>query len=376
MPLSSLETEKRILLYTVVPFVFFLLLSLDISAGTVLPTGEISSEDVRNIDDELDETGYVRLKEGGVYYLSHYIPLNSNSTIDARGATIVINKGATRNDPLNYTTGYNSMSNIKIIGGTWISFHEEGCTGTTFSFAHCQNITLKDMDIRSTNAEGHAIELVACKNVTISNCKIIAQGKGDNNSVEEMVQIDLAAPHNAPFLEEKYQNGLACQNITVSRCTIVGNRGLSASFAKKDPSFLKKYHRNIVVKNCSITGNTAEGLALFNTIDAVVKNNRLISKSKRTNTAYSSGCHITLFAKIPAFARRKIYIRNNVIKGGWTGFQITSHSKTRYGKMSIKNNKIFAKKGKKRALIIFPNPKKKPSVKKVSASGNKLRKWR
>ena len=367
---------KKIFLFTIIAAVLIILFPLDIKAGTVLPTGEISSQDVWNIDDELDATGYVRLQEGGIYYLSHYIPLNSNSTIDARGATIFINKGAVRNDPLNYTVGYDSMSNIKIIGGTWVSFWDQGCTGTTFSFAHSQNITLKDMDIRSTNAEGHAIELVACKDVSISNCNIVAQGTGAWNSVEEMIQIDLAAPHNAPFLSAEYQNGLTCQNITISRCRIVGNRGVSASFAKNDPQFLNRYHDNIVVKNCNITGNTAEGLALFNTPNAIVKYNRIISNSIRTKTAYSSGCHVTLFGKIRAFAKGKISIRNNVIKGGWTGFQITSHYKTRYGKLSIRNNKIFAKKGKKRALVIFLNPKKKPSVIKVSASGNKLRKWK
>lgn len=350
--------------------------SMQVRAGTVLPSGTISNADVNAIDDELDQTGYVRLRSGSRYYLSHFIPVNSNSTIDARGATIIVRKGAVRNDPMNYRTGYDSMSKVTIIGGTWLSADKNGCTGTTFSFAHASNITLKDMNIRSTNAEGHAIELVACKNISIRNCTVIAQGKGRRTSVEEMIQVDLASPHNAPFLEEKYQNGLACQNVTISGCRVTGNRAIGVSFSKKDKQYLKKYHTNITVKNCRLTGNTAEGLALFNAINVTVKNNRIISKSSRTNTAYSSGCHVTLFGKIPAFASGKISIRNNVIKGGRTGFQICSHSKVRYGTLIIKKNKLYSKKGKKRALVIELNPKGKASAKKIKDSRNKKRKWK
>ena len=362
-------------LIRIVLFTLFLFFPMQVRAGIVAPSGTISNQDVNNIDHELDATGYVRLQQGATYYLSHFIPINSNSTIDARGATIVIYKGAVRNDTRNYQTGYNSMSNIRITGGRWISAHKEGCPGTTFSFAHSQNITLKDMDIRSTNREGHAIELVACKNVSISNCIVMGQGTSAKNSIEEMVQIDMATPHNAPFLRKEFQNGLACQNIWIQGCIIRGSRGVAASYAKKDPAYLKRYHNHITVKNCTLIGDTAEGLTLFNTINVSIKNNRIISYSKRTNSAYSSGCHITLFGNIPAFSKGKISLKNNIIKGGRSGFQICSHKKTRYGTLIIKNNKICAKKGKKRALLIEPNPKWKPSVKKVKASRNKKRKW-
>ena len=358
------------------PGLFAAFFSLQVKAGTVAPSGTISNADVNAIDDELDQTGYVRLKSGEKYYLSHFIPVNSNSTIDARGATIIIKRGAVRNDPKNYRTGYNSMSGVTIMGGTWLSANKDGCTGTTFSFAHANNITLKDMNIRSTNAEGHAIELVACRNINIRNCSVIAQGNGNKNSAEEMIQVDLASPHNAPFLKKEFQNGLACQNITISGCTVTGSRAVGVSFSKKDSKFLKNYHKNITVKNCRLTGNTAEGLALFNAINVTVKNNRIISNSSRTKSAYSSGCHVTLFGKIPAFAKGKISIRNNVIKGGRTGFQICSHSKVRYGTLIIKKNKLYSKKGKKRALVVELNPKGKASVKKIKASRNKKRKWK
>ena len=364
------------ILLTGFPAFFAAFFSLQVQAGTVAPSGKISNADVNAIDDELDQTGYVRLKKGGRYYLSHFIPVNSNNTIDARGATIVVKKGAVRNDPRNYRTGYNSMSKVTVIGGTWLSANKDGCTGTTFSFAHSNNITLKDMNIRSTNAEGHAIELVACRNISIRNCTVIAQGKSRQTSAEEMIQVDLASPKNAPFLKKEFQNGLACQNITISGCTVTGSRAVGITYPKKDKQYLKKYHKNITIKNCRLTGNTAEGLALFNAINVTVKNNRIISKSNRTKSAYSSGCHVTLFAKIPAFAKGKISIRNNIIKGGRTGFQICSHSKVRYGTLIIKKNRLYSKKGKKRALLIELNPKGKESVKRIKASWNKKRKWK
>ena len=336
-----------------------------VRAGEVKPTG--GRMDMYNIREELSQTGYVKLLPGETYYLSSYINLQSNDTIDATGATVIVTGGATRNSE--YTTGYDSMKNVKIMGGTWLSNKKDGNTGTTFSFAHCSGITLEDMDIRTTNAEGHAVELVGCKDVTIRHCNIEAQGKGKSKSVEEMIQIDLAAPTTAPFLSSKYQNGLACQNITVEGCTVTGNRAVCANYAKKNKKYLKKYHKNITVKNNKLTGNTSEALALFNTINAKVQNNTIITKSKRTSEAYSVGCHVALFGKIKAFSKGKITVTGNTIKGGRQGFFLCSHTKTKYGKLIIKNNKIYCKKGKKKALQTY-------SVKKVKKSGNKLYKWK
>lgn len=351
-----------------------LFFTVNVRAGVIYPSEDLL--DVRYINAELKETGYVKLAAGKTYYLVHYIALNSNQTIDATGATIIVDKGAARNDPINYRTGYDSMSNVTIKGGTWISNKIDGNPGTAFSLAHCQNITLEGMDIRTTNAESHAIEIVGCKNITIKNCRVTAQGKGSSKSAEEMIQIDLSAPNSAPFLKSEYWNGLTCQNITVDSCTVTGNRAVCANFPGNDKQYLHKMHKNIVIKNCRLTGNTAEALALFNSANLVVKNNTIITKSKRTKESYSTGCHIAAFGTIPKLSKSRIEVKNNTIKGGKYGFQLSSHSKSRYGKLIITNNKIYCKKGKKNGLAITMNHKRKKSVKVIKESNNKIRKWK
>ena len=308
--------------------------------------------------------------------VDYYISLNSNNSINATGAKIIVAKGAVRNDPDNYKTDYSSMSNVRIKGGSWVSPNKSGNSGTTFSFAHCRNITLENMDIRTTHADGHAIELVGCDGVNIRKCTILAQGTGKATSVEEMVQIDLATPLTAPFLEAKFQNGLPCKNITVSDCTITGSRGLGANFAGREPKFINKYRSNIKVLNNKLTGKTSEALALFNTINATVKNNTIITNSKRTGDSHSIGCHVALFGTIPGFSKGKITVEKNTIKGGRQAFQLCSHTKSQYGTLQIKNNKLYCKKGKANALKVTVNAKKKKSAKKVINKKNTLKKWK
>ena len=346
---------------------------LHVRAGLVKPTGY--KRDVQLINKELRETGYVRLVKGGKYYIPYPIKLNSNQTIDATGATLVVSKSAARNDPANYRKDYESMSNIVIRGGTWISDKKKGNKGTTFSLAHCRNIRMEGMSIRTTNAEGHAIELVGCKDVTIKNCSVFAQGKGKAKSVEEMIQIDLAAPHTAPFLPSRYRNGLACSNITIDGCVVTGNRGICANYAKKDKKYRNKCHDRITVKNCIVTGNKSEALALFNAGNVNVINNTIVTRSSRTGTAYSIGCHLAVFGTISNLTASRNVVTGNTIKGGRQGFQLCSHSKSRYGSLVINNNRIYCKKGIGNALVVTPNTKGRSSALALVETGNQRFAW-
>ena len=65
----------------------------------------------------------------------------------------------------------------------------------------------------------------------------------------------------------------------------------------------------------------------------------------------------------------------NTIKGGRQGFQMCSHTKSRYGKLTIKNNRCYSKKGRANALKITVNASGKRSAIRLVKKGNKLRKW-
>ena len=341
-------------------------------AGVVEPSGQKGRTDRLNIQDELDNTGSVTLVSGGVYYLNTSIRVRSNQKIDATGATIYLARAAVRNATSTFKTDYSSLKNLTIKGGKWRTYNSKGTSGTTFSFAHSSNIILDGLDIYCTSPTGHAIELVACKNVTIKNCVITPKGTSKAKGQQEMLQIDIATPKTAPFLaktSKKLQNGLACKDIYVLNNTIIGDRAVCCNHPSKEKKFKKYYHENIVIKDNNLTGRKAEALAVFNTITATITGNKIVTKSKRINEAYSVGLHVALFGKAKAFSTKaNIVVTDNIIKGGRSAFHILSHTKYRYKKLTIKNNKLYCKTGKKRALSIG-------SVKKLKKSNNKCYDW-
>ncbi len=306
--------------------------------------------------------------------INYAIKIGDNTTIKADGATIIqtdSKKGMMANDV--DALNYNSLKNVKIIGGTWKTASGAGLKGTMFKFAHAQNILFDGCNI-SSNYAGHSIELIACKNATVQNCVINGVGSASKTCLEEQIQIDIATPKTAPGIVQygaKYVNGQTCKNIKILNNTIKGARGVCANFASKESKFKSKFHSNITVSGNTITGVRSEALALFNTTSATVTNNKIYSKGSRTSSAYTVGLHCALFGKAPKFIKKaKITISGNTIKGGRQAVQVYSHTGSKYGKVSITKNKLYCKKGKKNALKA-----PKQSISKVSTKGNKTYKW-
>ncbi len=310
------------------------------------------------------------LESGGTYYLSKRIMLESNWTIDATDATIITSGMIFNHDVT--SKKYDSIFGVTIKGGTWKTTITDGYGKTLMHFTHAKNITLQDMKIEACNYGGHSIELVACKDVTIDHCKITPLGKPSATSVEEQIQIDIAAPATAPFLSSDYTNGLCCKNITITDCTVTGCRAICANYAATDGGkYLKNFHENIVIKNCKLTGKTAETLALFNTTSATVSGNKIKTKAPTSRDSYSVGCHFAYFGKVPASIKNtKIKITKNKIYGGRQALLVYSHSSSKYGTVTIKNNTLYCKKGAANAL-------KAPTtcIKKLKMSKNKTKSW-
>ena len=267
---------------------FFLLASVYVQAGVVMPSGERSTTDSRNIREELEANKEVTLVSGGTYYLSTNLHPEDGWTINATGAVIICEKDLICNYPT--TVNYNALNGFTIRGGTWISPHSNGTTHSFIKLNHAQNIGLYDMTIRAVNCEYHSIELVACKNAVIRGCNISSIGTLKKTSLEEGIQMDVATPSTAPHLEARLCNGAGCQNITIDHCTVSGGRAVCCNVLNRNGAADKKYktsknlHSNITVQNCTLTGLTSEGLGVFNTLNAVIKNNKIISNSKRKIT--------------------------------------------------------------------------------------------
>jgi len=347
--------------------VLFLRKSETVRAGVVEANG---STDAYNIQKELNKTGRVTLEKGGTYRLHDSLVLGSNMSIEAEGATIICEKPIAFNIP--EKTDYKAAADISINGGIWKS-EAEGYYASSFKFTHACNIKLTNMKIRAANLSGHSIELVACKNVVIDNCDIAGLGSSDSMT-EEAVQLDIASFVTAPFLRgipfradlaDKLYNKAGCKNITIKNSKIAGNRGVVANHTKNDGDAINSIHENITLTGNNITGLKGEGVALFNTKSATVKNNIIKSLRKGKSDAYTVGLHISTFSNDKALKKAEFKIIGNTIRGGRQAVMVYSHSGIKFGKAVIEKNKLFCKAGKEFAIHA-----KEQSINKVVIKSN------
>ena len=344
-----------------------------VKAGVVKANG---STDSYNIQQELNETGSVTLEEGSTYILYDSLVLSSNMSIEAEGATIICEKPIAFNIP--EKTDYKAAADISINGGIWKS-ETDGYYASSFKFTHASNIKLTNMKIRAANLSGHSIELVACKDVVIDKCDIAGLGSSDSMT-EEAVQIDIASSVTAPFLggspfrtdlADKLWNKAGCKNITIKNSKIVGNRGVVANHTKNDGDAINSIHENITLTNNKITGLKGEGVVLFNTKSATVKNNKIKSLRKGIADAYTVGLHITTFSNDKALNKAVFKISGNTIHGGRQALMVYSHSGIKFGKAIIEKNKFFCKAGKEQAIHA-----KEQSVRSVVVKSNNIKAYR
>ena len=294
-----------------------------------------------------DQAKTVVIPSGSRVELANVVYLGSNTTIIADGATIVMtseDKGILSNKPAD--VNYRAISNVRIQGGIWqITDLKNACS--VMAFSHGTNLVIEGATILS-NYQSHAIELIAMKDTTVRGCDLKAQGKVKKKSVEEALQIDVAAPKTAPVLVQygkKFVNGQTCKNIKVLNNTIEGSRGVCANFAGADGTKYKnKFHENIVIKGNTLTGQSAEGCVLYNTLSAVVKNNTITTNSSRKSQSYSVGLNITIQGKASGkkTGKSKVTIAKNTVYGYRQGIQVASLTSSRYKKAVLKNNKAYA----------------------------------
>ncbi len=340
------------------------------------PAGNANA-DCRKLNSLLgnDKVKTLIIPSGETVEVNGLIRIGDNTTIIATGATIIgttDGKGIISHKVDGYK--YDALKNVTINGGTWKN-KENSKACTTMRFAHAYNINIKNATVECTY-EGHAVELIACKKVTVNNCNLMAANNKTKSktSVEEALQIDLATPKTAPGVydetkDTKYVNGQTCQNIRVLNSTISGSRGVCANFASQEKKFQKKYHKNVTIEGCTITGNSAEGVALFNTIGVTIKNNTIKTNSKQTGTAYANGITMRMWGKNSKAASYKTKIIKNKVYGRNNGISVASMCSSKYGTTKIKKNKVYVKRAIKNAIRVS-------GCKKVKEVSNKTAKWK
>lgn len=301
-----------------------------------------------------------------------YLRPGNNTTINAGNHTITSGSGVIINDPT--AASYDNFKNLTINGGVWKNSSSSGLKGTMMRISYASDISINDATVYC-NYTGHGIELIACNGVSINGCKLIPQGKCPKKCVEEQLQIDLATPKTAPGLyrlSPKLCNGTPSKNISVTNCTVSGARGICASFPGSEAKYrkAKNYHSNITIENCTITGKSAEALALFNTTSATVKNCRITTKTPLKRNSYSVGLAVAYQkgSSPKTSLKNKVVIENSIVKGGRQGILVFSHTSKKFGKVIVKKNRAYARSGKRNAIRVI-------SAKKKQISKNKTKKW-
>lgn len=306
------------------------------------------------------------------FKLDRVLMPGNNKTLIAKGATII--QTDLKPIVLNVSTKlkYKSLKNFTINGGTWKTAKKGSGSkkSSTFRFAHASNIKIKNATVY-TDYFCHAIELIACKNVTVDKCRLIAQGK-KNPKDDEVLQIDIATSTTAPSEAQygkKFVKGQTCRNITVKNCYIKGGRGLCTNKNDKiNSAITSKHHYNIKVLNNTIIGETYEALCLHNAAGVTVKGNKITSKSTKPGHKY--GLFLLSMGKCPNLKKQKNLISGNKVKGVEKGvyIHVVDGSPNKFGKTTFTNNKAYSKAGAKSAISI-------DSVSKLISKGNKKYKW-
>ena len=296
----------------------------------------------------------------------------SNKTVIATGATIFENVwGAIALNKCT-KTDYKSTENITIKGGKWTMKNNDKPKSdtSTFRFAHAGNIKLIGCDI-DTNYICHAVELIACKNVTIEKCKLIAKGKMMDDIFAEPLQIDIATPATAPQIKalygSKFVNGATCQNITVKNCTVKGSRGICTNKTDTEGGkWLSKHHKNIKIIGCTVTGVATEALCLHNVAGVTVQNTKTYSLGG--DDVRNSGCLLASYGYTDLTAKYENVFSGNTFKGGSHGLKIKTYGGNSFGKTTVANNKLYAKNGAGAALEVS-------NCTKTVIKGNKTYGW-
>lgn len=315
------------------------------------------------------------IPSGSNIHINGKLTPSSNKTIIATGATITMK-------PKTYvmmTDPNDQIHDLTIIGGTWRSPDAGGRKGSMFQFAFAKNIMLDGVDVNS-NFNGHSIEIIACENVTVQNCKVRAIGANPKNCKEEQIQIDISTKKTAPMVAKygaKWAKGQTCKNIFILNNEVYGARAVGVNYYR---DYKAKYHKNIVIKGNKLHATTSEAIQYFNVVGGEISDNiiRTDATRKTHNRSYTVAVHIQNNGKAPsAMKKSKIIVARNTIYGNRNGIYVlgyfTNNLKKcpgRFGTIQINDNVVYCKDGKKAAI----NQTRK-SAKKWKVSGNKTYKW-
>lgn len=213
--------------------------------------GDGVTDDTDAIQAALDHKGIIIFGAGKSYSVKK-IRVKNATTLDLSGATIICTQlpSIFNFETTDVFTGYDGNGDIVIKNGT--------ITGGTISFIHADNVLFERISFLNTLGN-HAVEICACRNVTIRNC--IFSGIKHDAGVREYINIDQCNYEAFPWLD----SGSATYDGTVNK-----NIRIESNYFDKGPSGYQdaqwaigchyiadstQLHENVSIINNVIDGN-------------------------------------------------------------------------------------------------------------------------
>ena len=229
---------------------------------------------------------------------NNHIRFNNPYTSESANINILfMNAKPLDNDDSNIF-GYNGRSNIVIDGGII------DCI-SAFCLCHGKNITIKNVTFKNCSSS-HYIQIAACKNVKIQNCKFIGTTEKtlDRNYVE-FIQIDSMTYAGQPYWSSTsniYDNTVN-DCIEIDNCEFVkgvGDYNFMYTCIGSHSNDNTALNKNITIKNCKFTGYSNNALTINRMKNVIIDNNNFEDSENTVaiSITYSNNISLTSSNKI------------------------------------------------------------------------------
>ena len=296
-------------------------------------TVDINTKNLQNILDKAKEKNINLTVQflGGCYELYTCI-IYDNTTIKMSNNTELKNKTTRFTDPNtsetknigilfmnakpmdsedSNITGYNGRSNIVIDGGII------DCI-SAFCLCHGQDITIKNVTFKN-NKSDHYIQIGACKNVKIQNCKFIGvTERSSSRQYVEFIQIDWMTSEAQPYWTSTANifDSTVNDGIEIDGCEFrngVDEYNFMYTSIGSHSSDGDNVNKNITIKNCKFTGYSYRALTLHKMENVKIDNNIFEDTKSTSAIAITSSNNVTITS-------------TNKIKGGIRAISSTNSS--------------------------------------------------